>query len=187
MRIVHSMPPTRLVTADELERMPEDDFRYELVEGRLIRMSPVGTLHGAVTARLLAMLVQHAKVHDVGLVVTEVGFKLSSQPDTVRAPDIAVVARERMPAGRIPRGFWSGPPDLAVEVLSPEDRRTEIAAKVNGYLASGVRLVWIVDPDERTVTAHHRLRAPVTFGSDDTLDALDVVPGFTCPLRELFD
>jgi Uma2 family endonuclease len=181
------MPRTRLVTAAELERMPEDDFRYELVEGRLIKMSPVGFLHGVMTARLFAMLLQHAKVHDVGFVVTEVGFKLSTHPDTVRAPDIAVVGRERIPAGDMPRGFISGPPDLAVEVLSPDDRPSEIAAKVNEYLTSGVRLVWVLDPDERTVTAHHRLRAPVTFGIDDTLDALDVVPGFTCPLHEVFN
>jgi Uma2 family endonuclease len=177
----------RLVTAEELEKFPDDDYRYELVEGRIIRMSPVGFLHGGVTAGLLAMLVQHAKAHNLGLVATEVGFKLATNPDTVRAPDISFVRRERLPATGLPKGFWHGPPDLAVETLSPDDRPSEIRAKVEEYLTYGVTLVLVIDPDARTVAAHRRLAAPVMLTEDDELDLNDVVPGFNCRVREIFE
>lgn len=167
--------------------MPDDDYRYELAEGRLIRMSPVGTVHGAVTVRLLVMLSQHAQARNLGFVVTEVGFTLATRPDTVRAPDIAFVRRGRIPADGLPRGFWPGAPDLAVEVLSPEDRSAEVAAKVAEYLTSGVHLVWVVDPDQRTVTAHRPLAAAITVHENDRLDAGGVVPGFTCLVREIFE
>lgn len=177
----------RLVTAEELEKFPDDDYRYELVEGRIIRMSPVGVLHGGVTAGLLAMLVQHAKAYNLGLVATEVGFKLATNPDTVRAPDIAFVRRDRLPATGLPRGFWHGPPDLAAEVLSPEDRPSEVREKVEEYLTHGVTLVLVIDPDSQTVTAHRRLAAPVMLTEDDKLDLNDVVPGFNCRVREIFE
>jgi Uma2 family endonuclease len=176
----------RLVTARELERMPEDDFRYELVDGRLIRMSPTGGLHGLVTAGLLVRLSQHATAYRLGVAVTEVGFILSTDPDTVRAPDVAFVRRERIPASGVPRGFWMGPPDLAVEVVSPDDRLGEIAAKVDEYLSSGVALVWVVDADHHTVTVHSDRASTVTLGEEETLDAAAVLPGFTCPVSEIF-
>src|SRR6266508_4002470 len=116
MRTFESMRHTEpVVTAEQLERMPDDDYRYELVQGRLIRMSPVGALHGAVTAALLTMLRQHAKARNLGAVWTEVGFKLAVNPDTVRAPDVAFVCRDRVLRTGIPRGFWRGAPDLAIE------------------------------------------------------------------------
>jgi Uma2 family endonuclease len=178
--------PTRLVTAQDLERMPDDDFRYELVDGRLIRMSPVGTLHGAVTVKLLFMLNQHVTFWGLGLVVTEVGFVLTRNPDTVRAPDAAFISRDRIPATGLPRGFWSGPPDLAVEVLSPDDRPAEVAAKVNEYLTSGVRFVWVLDAEHHTVTVHTQPGSAVTLTENETLDAAGVLPGFTCLVRDIF-
>src|SRR5262245_39455225 len=169
MRTVHSMHPTPLVTAAELERMGSD-FRYELVEGRLVPMSPVGTPHALVASRLLVMLAQHVRTHKLGFAVTELGCKLAVNPDTVRAPDVAFVRQASIPVSGIPRGFWAGPPDLAVEVLSPDDRPSEITEKVSEYLTSGVCLVWVIDPDERTVTTYRRLGAPSTFTVEDTLD-----------------
>src|SRR5712691_7229008 len=105
MQKLHSMPSKQLVTAEELERMPDDDFRYELVEGRIVCMSPVGGVHGGLTAGFIALLVTHVKAARVGAVATELGFILARNPDTVRAPDIAFINRERIPAGglRIPR------------------------------------------------------------------------------------
>lgn len=137
---------TRLLTADELERMPEDDFRYELVQGRLVRMSPVGLVHGKVTMALAMLLGAHVKAHNLGSVFPEVGFKLASNPDTVRGPDLAFVRRDRIPLPW-PRGFYQGPPDLAVEVLSPDDRPSEISTKVDEYLTHGTRFVVVIDPD----------------------------------------
>src|SRR5262249_44957776 len=128
----------RLFTAEELEKFPRDDRRYELVDGRLVPMSPVGFDHGDVVTQLLIKLGVHAKERKLGTVVTEVGFKLRSKPDTVRAPDVAFVRQDRI-VSRV-RGFWSGPPDFAVEVLSPEDRASEVQEKIEEYFRYRVPL-----------------------------------------------
>ena len=176
-----------LVTAEELERMPDDDFRYELVEGRIVRMSPVGGVHGGLTAGFIALLVQHVKAARIGAVATGLGFILARNPDTVRAPDVAFINRQRIPAGGLPKGFWNGAPDLAIEVLSPDDRPSDVRTKVDEYLTYGTGLVLVVDPDEQTVAAHRRGMPSLTFGVDDTLDLDDVVPGFRCLVREIFE
>jgi Putative restriction endonuclease/Planctomycete cytochrome C len=122
----------------------------------------------------------------LGVVVTEVGFKLASDPDTVRAPDVAFVRQDRIRASD-PRGFWHGPPDLAVEVLSPDDRLTEVRAKVDEYLSCGTPVVLVIDPDEETVTAFRRLAPPIVLEAiDDVLEVGEVLPGFRCTLREIF-
>lgn len=123
----------RLVTAEELEHLPDDDHRHELVQGRVIRMSPVGMAHGWIVALFMTALTQHVRAGNLGFVGTEVGFKLASNPDTVRAPDVAFVRRDRLSATR---GFFDGPPDLAVEVLSPDDRPADVRGKVDEYLSS---------------------------------------------------
>ena len=177
---------TRLVTAEELEKLPEDDFRYELVEGRLIRMSPVGYLHGKIVLQFAAPLVRYLEGRDLGTAVTDVGFKLASNPDTVRAPDLAFIRQDRIPPVD-PRGFWQGAPDLAVEVVSPEDRPSEVFAKVEEYLLHGVTVVLVIDPDERSVAAYRRLSAPIVLrAGDEPLEFDDVVPGFRCTLRDIF-
>src|SRR5262245_2818991 len=94
-----------LVTAEELGRQRQDDYRYELVAGRIIRMSPVGFQHGCVVAQLLFLIKRHLHLRPAGVVNTEVGFKLKSKPDTVRGPDVAFVRRERLPSPK-PRGFF---------------------------------------------------------------------------------
>jgi Uma2 family endonuclease len=176
-----------VVTAEELEKFPEDDYRYELVAGRVIKMSPVGYQHGRIVMQLGYLLKRHLEGLGLGVVLTEVGFKLASNPDTVRAPDVAFIRQERIPAPD-PRGFWNGPPDLAVEVLSPDDSTSEVRERVEEYLARGVRLVVVVDPDTRVVSAARPSTATVTVRSDDDLlDLDDVVPGFRCTLREIFE
>lgn len=184
---IHQMAaPNRLVTAEELERMPDDDYRYELVRGRLIRMSPVGFRHGDITGAVLALLRHHAKERRLGTVGPEIGFVLARNPDTVRAPDVAFIRRDRVPA-RDDRGFFKGPPDLAVEVLSPDDRPSEIRDKTAEYLSHGTPVVAIVDPDARTVAVHRRGAAPLMLTMDDALDLDDVLPGFRCAVREIFE
>jgi Uma2 family endonuclease len=177
---------TRLVTADELERMPEDDYRYELVRGRLIRMSPVAPRHGNATMTIGAILWQHVRSKDLGQVWTEVGFRLASNPDTVRAPDVAFVRHDRLPA-KDARGFYRGAPDLAVEVLSPDDTPAEVNEKVADYLAAGTPVVVIIDPQIRRAIIHRAPAAPMTLSADDTLDLDDVVAGFTLNLSEVLD
>lgn len=177
---------TDLVTADELERFPRDDRRYELVEGRVIPMSPVGYQHGKVVLQLGFLLSRYLKSQPVGVVMTEVGFKLEFGPDTVRAPDIAFIRAHRIPANT--RGFFTGPPDLAIEVLSPDDRPSDVRAKVDQYLARGVALVVVVDPDQKTVTTWRPSTPPVPLrAEEDRLDLGDVIQGFSCSLREIFE
>ena len=176
----------RLVTAEELEKFPDDDYRYELVEGRVIRMSPVGWQHGKLVVRLISLLNEFVEDRNLGAVVTEVGFKLASNPDTVRGPNLAFVRQERIPATGL-RGFWHGPPDLVVEVLSPDGRASEVRAKVDEYLRRGVAVVIVVDPDDETVSVHRRLSPPVLLGgADAVLEVGDLIPGFSCTLRQIF-
>jgi Uma2 family endonuclease len=178
--------PARLVSAEELERMPDDDFRYELVRGRLIRMSPVAPRHGDVTVTLAALLWQHVRANSLGRVWTEVGFRIFSNPDTVLAPDVAFVRTERLPP-RDARGFYRGAPDLAIEVLSPDDRLSEVRSKVGDYLSAGTSMVVIVDPDARAVTVHRPGVAPEVLEEAGPLDLDPVVSGFSVSVALLFE
>lgn len=174
-----------LVTAEELEKFPEDDYRYELVEGRVIRMSPAGLTHGTIVAQILVLVQPHVRERKLGLVMTEVGFKLKSNPDTVRAPDVAFILRDRIPANR--RGFYNGPPDLAVEVLSPDDTPVDMRKKVAEYLACGVPLVVVVDTDEKSATVWRPSEEPVRLTRDEVLDLSEIVNGFSCRVCQLFE
>jgi Uma2 family endonuclease len=122
---------------------------------------------------------------DVIAVMTEVGFRLKSNPDTVRAPDVAFIRHERIPANR--RGFYMGAPDLAMEVLSPDETGADVHEKVREYLACGVPVVVVADPDEEIVTVSRPGAQPMPLTGDDVMDLSDVVEGFRCPLRELFE
>ena len=178
---------TRLMTADELLPMPDDGWGYELVKGELRKMAPTGDEHGEITVELTAALHAHVKKQKLGKVyAAETGFKLGSDPDTVRAPDIAFVRRERVEAtGRL-TGFRPGAPDLAVEVLSPSDRIGKIEGKVAQWLEGGARLVWVVSPKLHTVTVYRSLTDMVTLTEKDNLDGGDVVPGFEINVAEIF-
>jgi Uma2 family endonuclease len=175
------------MTADELFMMPHDGFRYELEKGELIKMSPTGGKHGILAIRLGAALVQHVEANDLGEAFgAETGFILTTNPDTVRAPDAAFVSRERIPPGDFPEKFWPGAPDLAVEVISPSDTLYEVEEKIEEYLAAGVKLIWIVNPKKRTVTIYQPDIEPQTLSEADTLDGREVVPGFQYSLARLF-
>jgi len=176
----------RLVTVKEFARIPDDDHRYELVEGRVIRMSPPGSRHAVLATRIARLLDEHVEALGLGVVMTSGGFHLASRPDTVREPDVAFVRAERIPPSGVPDGFWPGPADLAIEIRSPGDRRSEIAAKVNEYLGRGVRLVWVVDPKARTITVHRHDQPQLVLEREATLDGGAVVPGFICPLEKIF-
>lgn len=178
----------RLVTAEELARMPSDDSRrYELVEGRLVRMSPVSFDHGQTVVRLLSLLTRHLSATPVGVVVTEVGFTLATSPDTVRAPDIAFLRNDRVPP-RGTRGFLHEAPAAVFEVLSPDDRPSEMRRKIAEYLEKGVAVVVVVDPDDTSVTSYRRDRPPAQLAhDDDLLDVSDAIDGFRCSVREIFE
>lgn len=179
--------PTQFMTAEELIKLPSGKFRYELINGELITMSPSGSEHGAVVINLTAPLGVHVKTNSLGVVFSaETGFKLASNPDTVRAPDIAFVRRERIPEAGVPKGYWPGAPDLAVEVVSPGDTVHEVDKKVAEWLAAGTSAVWVVNPKRRTVTIHRPSRDIVVLSEADELDGQDVVPGFRCRIIDIF-
>jgi Uma2 family endonuclease len=174
-------------TASELFAMPDDGFRYELVRGELRKMSPAGTEHGAIVWNLSGLLAPHIKAENLGQGFgAETGFKLSSDPDTVRAADIAFVRRERIPETGIPSNFWETFPDLAVEVISPGDTYSEVNEKVEDWLGAGTRAVWIVDPRRRTVSVYRPMTDVTVLSEGDELDGGEVVPGFRCKVAEIF-
>jgi Uma2 family endonuclease len=126
------------------------------------------------------------KTRALGKVLVEVGYVLVRAPDTVRAPDISFVAASRLAGGRAPQGFISGPPDLAVEVVSPGDSATDLDAKVQEYLLAGTRLLWLVHPGTRTVTAYRPDGTARVLREGDMLDAEGVIPDFRVPVQDLF-
>lgn len=173
----------KLMTAEDLLAMPDDGMLHELVEGELRTMSPSGHLHGYVCLFIGSSLFTHVRNAGLGRAYgAESGYIVRRDPDTVRAPDVSFVRKER---DRDERGFFLGAPDLAVEVLSPSDGYRKVQAKVRDYLAAGTQLVIIVDPDERVAEIHTPLEMreiPYT----GSLDGGDVVPGWSLPLSELF-
>lgn len=125
--------------------------------------------------------------HDLGVVFgADTGFKIASDPDTVRAPDLAFVRRERIPEGGVPSGFWPGAPDLAVEVISPGDTYIEVEEKVHDWLNAGTRMVLVLNLRTRTATIHTSPTTVVRLTESDTLTGVEVLPGFTCQVSGLF-
>jgi Uma2 family endonuclease len=184
--VAMSMTQT-LITADELFAMPDDGFRYELVKGELRRMPPAGSEHGAISMNIALVVAQFVKAHNLGVVFgAETGFRIASDPDTVRAPDLAFVRRERIPEGGLPRGFWPGAPDLAVEVVSPGDTYSEVEENVNDWLDAGTRMVLVLNPRTRMVTVYTSSVDVVRLTESDTLDGGEVLPGFACRVADLF-
>ena len=175
-----------ITTAEQLFHEAAGLGRCELVRGELTMMSPAGSRHGAVTLRIATLLANHVDAHGLGQVfAAETGFILTRNPDTVRAPDVAFVSRGRLETG-LPTGYFPGPPDLAVEVRSPDDRPAAVAAKTADWLAAGTRLVWSVDPAAQALVAHAAEGATTRLVSPATVPAGDVVPGFALSLGRVF-
>jgi len=180
---------TRHTTAEELLRMPEDGYLYELVRGELRKVTPAGNKHGYLALRIASRLERHVEENGLGRTyAAETGFKLASNPDTVRAPDAAFVSRTRLEETGEVEGYWPGAPDLAVEVISPSDAHTEVVEKALAWLEAGCRMVLAVDPDQQTVTVYRALDDIRILKGEagEILDGADVVPGFRLPVAELF-
>jgi Uma2 family endonuclease len=175
-----------LLTAEELFRLSTTGRRYELVKGELFEMPPAGGRHGNVVIQIGGMLNAYVRANQLGAVfAAETGFILRRNPDTVRAPDASFVSKERLPAGELPIGFMEMAPDLAVEVVSPSDTAREVREKVEDWLRAGTRLVWTI-PATRSVIVYRSLDDFQELSERDDLDGSQVVPGFTCHIRDLF-
>jgi Uma2 family endonuclease len=175
------------VTADELLLMPDDGFRYELVQGELRQMNPAGNVHGRVTMSFAWRLARHVEENRLGTVyAAETGFRLASDPDTVRAPDVALVSQARVEAIGEVEGFWPEAPDLAVEVVSPGDSYSEVEEKVFAWLDASTKMVVVINPRQRSATVYKSPTDIVALTEADVLAGGDVVPGFELAVREIF-
>ena len=184
---------TTRLTADEFLAHPLARERSELVGGEIRVMTPASGSHGTVVDNLYSALCTHVRAHRLGRCVPDgTGFDLTSyvphRPGgTVRSPDLAFVRADRIPTGGFPHGFIRLAPDLAVEVVSPNETASDLAGKLADYQAAGTRLIWVIDLDERLVTVI-AADAPLRWLREgETLDGGDVVPGFSCPVADLFE
>jgi Uma2 family endonuclease len=175
---------THLMTAEELGNLPDSPYRHELIKGELLTMPPAKYEHMRVSANLTIILGQFVKANRLGVIGTEGGYKLESDPDTVLGPDVSFVAQDRISLS--PEGYHSGPPDLAVEVLSLSDRRGRVEHKLSLWFEFGTKSVWLVNPRLRTVEVCGSLGERTVFHeSDELVD--DVVPGFGVKVSEIFE
>ena len=181
--------PTKIpliTTADQLLAASDELGPCELARGELIMMTPAGDEHSRIEATVFLTIGNYVQAQRLGLTYTgDAGFLLEEDPDTVRAPDVAFVRASRVSL-RPHRGFFPGPPDLAVEIRSPDDRPEEIAAKIEEYLRMGVQVVWDVDPEKRTVVVHQSESEPRTYSENDTLTEPILLPGFEMPVKSMF-
>ena len=179
---------TRLMTAEELLDMPDDGFRYELVRGELTRMAPTKNYHGEIAAYVAGTLVPHVRGNGLGKVyIAETGFLLASDPAHVRVPDIGFVQRDRIEQIGRPDSLWPEPPALAIEVISPSDRYSDVEEKVFDYLEAGTLMVILLEARTRTAKVYRSPTDVIVLTEADTLDGGDVVPGWRMPVAEIFD
>jgi len=182
------LPERTNITIEQLVSMPDEGRRRELVKGVLRVMSPAGGRHGVVTLRLGRHLGAHVDAHELGYVfAAETGFVLSRHPDTVRAPDVAFVRRERLPRIADVTGFVPVIPDLVAEVVSPTDTFSSVEEKTQCWLGSGVHVVLIVDAANHTVRICRGANTIEVLGETDELTLPDVLPGWRVKIAELFD
>jgi len=182
---------SRLLTAEEFYELPDPIHggKMELVRGEVVTHMPVGGVHGRVAALIIKFVLRLLDEYHIGEVGPEIGFTLQRNPDIVLAPDVAFVATEKLPGGVLPEGFVEGPPTLAVEIVSPNDRDHEVSDKVDDYLRLGTDRVWVVRPRARTVTVHRRDNTARIYHPGESLtsdDAGFLADGFDLPLDDLF-
>ena len=159
--------------------------RWEMVRGVRQVSELTGGVHGHVVLRLGARLLAFVEEHQLGTVMTDAGFVLQTGPATVRGPDVAFVAGKRLEPTGVPLGFFSFGPDLAIEIVSPGERWVTVDEKVTDYLDAGTRLVWILNPSQRSAMVYRADGRVERLGAADSLDGEDVVPGFRVRIADV--
>lgn len=176
------------MTVDEFLASSVPDGKAELVRGELRVTPPPGAPHGTAAINLVVMLANHVRAHGLGRVFGDsFGYELVRLPRTVRVPDGSFVRAERLPPEGIGPGLFKFAPDLAIEVLSPSETASELEEKLDDYLFSGTRLIWVVDPVRRTVMIVAADTPVRWLRESDTLDGGTVIRGFTCPVSDIFE
>ncbi len=177
---------TKMFTGEELAAMG-DIGPCELINGRIVPMTPTGDEHGAIETNIAAELRAFVREHSLGKVRSgEVGIYVRRNPDTVRAADVLYVSNERY-ARKGASAFLDVPPDLVVEILSPGDAWTDVTQKLRDYFAIDARVVWVVDPTVRSIYAYRSPTEIREFTASDTLPGDDILPGFSIPVAQLFE
>ena len=178
----------KLLTAEEFAKLPNpiDGSKQELVRGEVITMPPPSFLHGVVQSNISFVLKTFARSSNLGRVTVESGVITDTGPDTVRGPDVAYWSFERLPADHVPVVYANVAPDLCVEVKSPSNTPARTTKKVGEYFTCGARMVWVVDPEERTVTVYRKAGDGRVLWEDAAITGEDVLPGFTSPVAEFF-
>lgn len=178
----------RVYSAEDFWRLPEppDGSKQELVRGRIVTIPPIGFEHGQVQAIVAVLLKTYLQNNDIGRVVVESGVITERDLDTVRGPDVSYWSYERLPKSSTPKGYPDVVADLCVEVRSPDQSRKKLLEKVREYLACGVRFVWIVDPNDDTVTTYQQPDRGIVHSGDGVVTAENVLPGFSVPASKFF-
>jgi Uma2 family endonuclease len=175
----------KLITAEELPELSPPHKSTELVRGVMVVRELPGARHGYVAQSLAWRIGQHVHERHLGYVfAAETGFKIFSNPDTVRAPDVSFVRAHRL-TGPLPAGYLDIAPDLVVEVLSPSDRKRKVAEKVADWLEAGTELVWVIDPEKRAAEVHRPNAPTLVLQHTSVLSAEAILPNFSCPLPEI--
>jgi Uma2 family endonuclease len=175
---------THLMTVAEFMEIDDEPNRHELIKGELLTMPPPKFEHGRISANLISILGQHVKANRLGSLYAESGYHLESDPDTVLGPDVSFVSKDRDDPSE--DAYYQGSPDLAVEVLSPGDRKGKVEQKLALWLECGAKSVWHVNPRKRTVEViKSNGERRVLNETDELVD--DTVPGFRVKVSEIFE
>jgi len=186
--MMSTMTTVKLLTAEEFFELPnpKDGSKQELVRGEIITMPGPGFEHGEVQANVCFAIKTFLKANPIGRVFVESGLITDRKPDTVRGPDVSYYSKERLPLDKRVVAYHDQAADLCVEVVSPSNTMKQLKAKAKEYLFAGVRLVWIADPEDRSVTIVVDPLESRNLETDATLDGGDVLPGFSCKVADLF-
>jgi Uma2 family endonuclease len=167
------MTPKTLMSVEEFMALPGDGMHHELNEGELVVMPPPKRIHSRCQTELARVLANFVTANTLGEVYVEFGYRLNS--NTLRAPDVSFVRNARM---QPTEGYYAGSPDLAIEVVSPDDSALDLREKVKQYLDAGTQQVWVIYPKVKQVEVHGPGNMVRIFGLDDTLETPDLLPGF---------
>lgn len=181
------MAQTRSMTIEEFAAISEPG-RFDLIRGELVRMPPTGGIHGEIATELTRHVANFVADHRLGKVyIDETGFVLSVEPPIVLAPDLAFVRNDRLPPIEERQSFLRLAPDLAVEIVSPSDRMSQVRAKVDEYLNANVPLLWVIEPRHRRATVYQPDQTPIMLSEHDTFDGMNVLPGFQLRVGTIFE
>jgi Uma2 family endonuclease len=177
---------TKPITAEEFLAWPDDGLRHELIRGEVISMALPGGRHGKISLKIGRLIGDFVEANQLGDAYVETGFLIERNPDTVRGPDVAFVRAEQLARVTNPEKYPPFAPDLAVEVVSPNDRPKEVEEKAKAWLAAGSREVWVDDPVVRTVTIYRPSAKPSILSETQSIDGGTLLPGFTCLVSQFF-